>query len=194
MGSDIDQRTASLELFVQEYAPGRNGTPSQSMCFRKIDLTQFSGFTGSMERLCIAAEPVLITDRKLLPGSLPGVQHLLRVRRVLGHRFLTHDVFARLKSRNRDRTVGNIRRTDMHDVDLQALVRQHLFVIRKALRIRNPVFLRGLFGSLRNKIAERHHLRPVRIGLERRHMLPVRNTAASYNRDSQLSHFPFLLF
>ena len=43
MGSDVDQRTAALLVFVEEYAPGRNGAATDSGCLCVVDVAERAG-------------------------------------------------------------------------------------------------------------------------------------------------------
>src|SRR5699024_2930879 len=75
MCSDIDQRTAALFGLVREYAPGRNRSSSDCMCFCEVNITQFSFLACTFQHLSVCTETVLITDRKFLAGFLPCIHH-----------------------------------------------------------------------------------------------------------------------
>ena len=100
-------------------------------------------------------------------------------------------MLAGLKCRYRDRAVGDIRRADMNEIDLQTLIREHCLVVLINLGISCSVFLRGLLRSLADDVAERDEFSLVGICLERRKVLLVCDAAAADDRDSDLCHTCF---
>lgn len=148
---------------IREHAPCRHGTPSNRMRLCKANVSQVPCRTCPAERLRIFAEPVLVSDRKLLPGFFPCVHHLPGIFRSRRHRLFTHDMLARLKSRNRNRAVGDIRRADMHDIYCRIF--QKLMIVRIVSCAFHPILPAGLLRTLFLNIAECSHFAQSALGL-----------------------------
>ena len=156
MCSDIDQRTAALFGLVREYAPGRNRSSSDCMCFCEVNITQFSFLACTFQHLSVCTETVLITDRKFLAGFLPCIHHLLCIFCCCSHRFLTENMFACLKCSHRDRAVCHVRCADMYNIDI--LIFEHFIIVFVNLSVFCSVFFCRFLRSLSDDIAECHDL------------------------------------
>ena len=186
MGADVDQRTAALLGLVRENAPRRNAAAAQVCSLCVVDVAQPAVFDDLLRDLVLRKVAVLVADRQHLAGSVSRLEHLLRVRLGRSHRLLAENVLAGLERSDRDLAVRDVRGQNMDGVDRR--VSQKLLVVGVDLRVRGAVFLRGLFGSLKNEIAECAHIDAFLLR-HAREMLAVGDAAAADKADSQICHW-----
>ena len=191
---DVNEGTAALLVFVEEHAPGGNGSSADGGCLCVIDVAEHAvfGFLLHVDR--VGAEAALIPDGKQFTAALLRVQHFLRLGGVDCHRLFAHDVLSGVQRIHRDETVRAVGRQDMHDLDLR--VGKQFLIVGVHLGFGRSVFFRRLFGSLPEDVAEGDHLHTFHL-FQRRHVLAVCDAAASDDADLHRSLFhessPFLI-
>jgi hypothetical protein len=125
---------------------------------------------------------VLIADGELLSALLRGLHHGARVRGRLGHGLFAHDVLARVQRVDGHLRVHPVRRQYIHDVN--GFVLKKPMIVRVGFRAFRAVLGAGLFGALRNQVAERHDVRAVD-GLQGRQVLAIGDSAAADDTNTQ---------
>ena len=183
MGTDVDQRTAALFVFVQEHAPGRNGTTTDRGCLCVVNVAEGTGESFALEELGIVSLAALVSDGELFAVALCSVEHLLRFHGVDCHRLLTHNVLTGIQCVHGDEAVRTVRGQDVYHID--GLVLKQLFIIRIHRRIRCTVVVLCTNGSFLDQVAERHHFHIGEL-FQRWHMLAVCDTAAADDADTDL--------
>ena len=186
MGSDVDQRAATLEGFIRKYTPGRNRPSSYGMSFCIVDFSEVTGFTGCVQVHDFRPETVLVPDGKLHAGFLPGRHHFLSFFRAVAHRFFDIHMLFCFKCGHRHFAVEYIWRTDMDNLHLR--VGKQLMIVRIKLSPRCSVFFACLFCALFAGIAESYNFAQITVALHGWQMLLQCYTAASDYADSQFSH------
>ena len=185
MRTDVNQRTAALLVFIQEYAPGRNGSAAQRGCLCVIDLTKRAVLSLFLEVLSTHRLAALVTDGQLLARASSSVQHLLCFLGVDRHRLFAHNVLACFQRVHGDKGVGAVGRADVYDVN--GLVLQELLVIRVNNRVGCAVLCLCVDRSLLNDVTECNQFNSRQL-FERGHVLAVCNTAATDDTNSEFFH------
>ena len=183
VGTDVDERTAALFVFVQEHAPGRNGTTTDRGRLCIVNVAEGAGQRFALEELGIVSLAALVPDGELLAVALRRVEHLLRFYGIDRHRLFTHDVLASVESVHGDEAVRAVRGQDVYHID--GLVRKQLLIIRVDRRIRRAVVALRLFSPFFDQVAECHHFHIGEL-FQRGHMLAVCDTAAADDTDTDL--------
>ena len=183
MGTDVDQRTAALFVFVQEYTPGGNGTTTDCGCLGIVDVTEGTCFCFCLQELGVASLTGLVADGQLLAVSLGGIQHLLGFHGVDCHGLFTHNVLACIQSIHSDKAMCSVGSQNVNHVD--GLVFQQLLIVFIYSSTGCTVLGSSSFCSFHNDVTESNHFH-LRDLCQRRHMLTVGDTAAADDTDSYL--------
>ena len=106
--SDVDHRPAALELLSPENAPVGNAAAAQCLAFHEHDVSKLPLIASADDELRGGVIAELKTAHEFLFRLLRGLDHLLALGRIHGHRFFGDDMRAGIGSV--DRCGGVLRR------------------------------------------------------------------------------------
>ena len=187
MGSDIDQGTAALQVFVREYAPGRNAAAANGMSLSVVDLAEVSVVAHGLQGQGILTAAVLVTDREDAAALLLSVKHLLSVCGGRSHRLFADNILARHQRIDGQLAVADVRGQNVDRLDLRLLL-EHFAIVRVNLRVRGTVFLSRFLSALGDNVAERNDLKAIELRFQRGKMFAVGDTAAADDTDFDFRH------